>query len=116
METMPLHLKQKLALQLHQGALHNFQYLWSGEQSQSTFIIWIGHRLIKRLYFEKTPIYNEGDILTGIFFIQSGQVNFCIKLSTLEDSIFKSGRGHVIGFEDFLIPLLNGDMAGENVS
>lgn len=71
MESMPLHLKEQLANELHQGVLQNFIFLQDARVERS-FTIWLGHRLIPRLYFKGQRIYNEGETISGIFFIKTG--------------------------------------------
>lgn len=105
MQSLPLHLKELLATEVHKELFQQFKFFKVEEGAEKSFITWVSHRLLPRIYFSSQYLYKEKDELTGVFCIKSGSLAFV--LVEYRNAIYlKKASGSIIGYEDYLMPML----------
>lgn len=115
MSCLPLQLKYKLANEIHHDVLVEFDLFKQipTDQERTAFLSWVGHRLVPRMRTMKDFLYQEMDLINGVFFIKEGIVAFV--LVNYKNAIYwRAKQGSIVGFEDVVYPLWQHNVSKED--
>lgn len=99
MEEIPDKLKVTLAGEVHRDIKEQIKFF--SKNMESSFLSWVGHRLIPRIMEDEVFLYQDFDPIDGIYFLKAGTVAF-IAPRLNNKVFFEVNCGEIVGLEDIV--------------